>query len=35
MSTDASSFAGSGAMLHSQNQVAHVMFDDFVRRTEN
>ena len=29
--TDASSFAGSGVMLHSQNQVAHVMFDDFVK----
>ena len=31
MFTDASSFAGSGVMLHSQNQVAHVMFDDFVK----
>ena len=31
MFTDASNFAGAGVLLHSQNQVSHLMFDEFVK----
>ena len=31
MFTDASNFAGAGVLIHSQNQVSHLMFDEFVK----